>query len=546
LANLLLLCALILSAMPRVTWAWGREGHAIVADIAEAQLTHTTLTKVRTLLLADFPHSAFHLSDISSWADEIKDTYPHGPQHGVRLQVCDPVCTPDYSAQCPNPDKDLGKTCGADGVVKYWYQMKDPAYSLQEQIDALKFVVHLVGDIHQPLHCASPTGNMIVKVGDDPKIELHKVWDTQIILHHTGSAMEIAEELMRLPRQVQSNEPNGPSCGCNTLACKVQEWVFEGYAIARDTIYADEPCPEGVECPSLPPGANAGRLACGSKHHPFPLLPSYYDNNWPTVQDRLQTAGDRLAELLNVAFDPHYYRQREGGNFDQATPGNAEEDQVTNSAEGFEDVENLRDWVVLNNSEPSNEELGNQSWFQGKANTFPSQSGAPDAYTAADYEAVNGVGTISNWLLLPPMTLKNGTVLSFSTRTVDPVEFADRLQVRMSMNGTSTNVGSTATSVGDFTTLLLDINPTYTLTDYPTVWTQYNLTVTGVPNPTVGRFAFRYFVEDGGSSGTNASYIGLDSVSVTRPARPGSTPKPEPSVTVSPMPRPSSTPKQRQ
>ena len=54
--------------------------------------------------------------------------------------------------------------------------------------------------------------------------------------------------------------------------------------------------------------------------------------------------------------------------------------------------------------------------------------------------------------------------MSFYTRTVDAPTFPDRLQVRMSTNGASSNVGTTATDVGDFTALLLDINPTYTTT----------------------------------------------------------------------------------
>ena len=58
--------------------------------------------------------------------------------------------------------------------------------------------------------------------------------------------------------------------------------------------------------------------------------------------------------------------------------------------------------------------------------------------------------------------------------------FPDRLQVRISTNGASTNVGSTATGVGDFTTLLLDINLNYTTNGYPNVWTQFTVTLSGL------------------------------------------------------------------
>ena len=96
------------------------------------------------------------------------------------------------------------------------------------------------------------------------------------------------------------------------------------------------------------------------------------------------------------------------------------------------------------------------------------------------------------------MTLQNGAMMTFYTRTVDVPQFPDRLQVRMSTSGTSTNVGTTAYDVGDFTVLMLDINPNLTTVGYPNVWTQFTVTVNGVASPTTGRLALRYFVPDGG------------------------------------------------
>ena len=106
-----------------------------------------------------------------------------------------------------------------------------------------------------------------------------------------------------------------------------------------------------------------------------------------------------------------------------------------------------------------------------------------------------------------------GRHFTFYTRTVDPppVVFPDRLQVRMSTNGASTDVGTTATSVGDFTTLWLDINPNYEPEGYPRVWTQFTVNLSGIPGgSTLGRLAFRYFVENGGPNGANSDYIGID------------------------------------
>src|SRR5204862_2232688 len=117
---------------------------------------------------------------------------------------------------------------------------------------------------------------------------------------------------------------------------------------------------------------------------------------------------------------------------------------------------------------------------------------------------------------------------TFWTRTVTTPVLADRLQVRMSTNGASTDVGATATSVGDFQTLLLDINPTYTLTGYPNAWTQFTVTVSGVPSPTTGRLAFRYFVENGGPTGANSDYIGIDTFQFSGGCSGGPTPTPSP------------------
>ena len=101
--------------------------------------------------------------------------------------------------------------------------------------------------------------------------------------------------------------------------------------------------------------------------------------------------------------------------------------------------------------------------------------------------------------------------MSFYTRKPLNLIFGDRLQVRMSTNGTSANVGTTATDVGSFTTLLLDNNPTQDWGLYPFFWRQeVHLTVSGVPSPTIGRLAFRYFVVNGGPAGAYSENIGID------------------------------------
>ncbi|MBP1207321.1 hypothetical protein JOD97_005401 [Duganella sp. 1411] len=170
-------------------------------------------------------------------------------------------------------------------------------------------------------------------------------------------------------------------------------------------------------------------------------------------------------------------------------------------------------WTVNNLSQPP----GTIGWFQGNELVFGAQQGAPNSYVAANFASGGDVSTISTWLIMPTSTYSNGDTLSFYTRTVPASEWPDRLEVRFSNVG-GTDVGTTATSVGSFSTLLVSINPTLTLGGYPEDWTRYSATLSGLTGPTSGAFAFRYTVSEGGLFGVNSNYIGIDTVRVTAAA----------------------------
>lgn len=161
--------------------------------------------------------------------------------------------------------------------------------------------------------------------------------------------------------------------------------------------------------------------------------------------------------------------------------------------------------------------IGTTTWMQGSTTVCTAYEGADTAFAACNFNSTTGANTISNWLITPMLNITNGDVLTFWSRTVPTPSFPDRLQVRMSTNGASTNVGANATSVGDFTTLLLDINPTLTTAGYPNVWTLYTITISGVTGTVTGKIAFRYFVTNGGPSGANSDYICLDLVQYNTP-----------------------------
>jgi len=178
--------------------------------------------------------------------------------------------------------------------------------------------------------------------------------------------------------------------------------------------------------------------------------------------------------------------------------------------EGFDVFANLAasGWVFTNNSSP----LGTATWFQGTT-TFSAQSSSlsPTSYAAVNYNSASGTGTISNWMFSPAIAIKNGDEIIFYARAASST-FPERLQVRINPYNDGVNIGNTATSVGDFNVLLRDINPTYQGTGFPVAWTKYVIPVTGFSGTGKRRFAFRYFVENGGPNGANSFFIGVDSV----------------------------------
>jgi len=189
-------------------------------------------------------------------------------------------------------------------------------------------------------------------------------------------------------------------------------------------------------------------------------------------------------------------------------------------SENFDNITTLTvaGWTSTNQSTPVGT---NPNWFQGNpvanGGPFDSYAGVANSYIACNFNSVAGANTISNWLITPVISLVNGDVLTFYTRTVSAPAFADRLQLRISTNGASSANPSGAAGVGDYTTLALEVNPTLIASGYPNVWTQYSYTVSGLPTATSCKIAFRYFVTSGGPSGANSDFIGVDSFSVDRP-----------------------------
>lgn len=141
-----------------------------------------------------------------------------------------------------------------------------------------------------------------------------------------------------------------------------------------------------------------------------------------------------------------------------------------------------------------------QPWFQGNAGIFPAASGAPSAYVAANFLSTSSAaGAVSNWLMTPEISLDSSSVLSFLIRTAGD-GFLDKVEVRLSTSGASTNVADFSSVIGSF----------QASTD--TGWVGLSYTLGSVALPTTGRLAFHYIVD---SVATAGNYVGIDDVAVT-------------------------------
>lgn len=187
--------------------------------------------------------------------------------------------------------------------------------------------------------------------------------------------------------------------------------------------------------------------------------------------------------------------------------------------EGFENFDSLittGGWFRQNNSAP----LGTHQWENGSIyHAFNAYSGTANSYAEADVLCTDsiGIGNISAWLLTPALSLQNGDSIEFYTTSTNSNVYADRLECRLSTMGASDNVGTLVTNVGDFSTLIVSVNPLLDNTAYPVLtWTKFSGVVSGLSGATSCKVGFRYWVTNSGGAGGNGSSILLDDVKIFR------------------------------
>jgi hypothetical protein len=265
----LVLClAIALFAVPCRANAWGFEGHRVVADIAEQFLEPATVRQLRDLLALD---NVTTLSEVSTWADEIRAQRPETARwHYVNIPIHPPQRAPE--SYYPARDCAAGQ-CVVAKIGEMAAMPRDTTASPRERLEALKFLVHFVADVHQPLHAAD-NGD---RGGNDVHVEfmgrptnLHAVWDSGIL-----EAAGIKDErtyALDLARSITQAEANEWSAG--TAA----DWANDSYGIASHWIYGVWP------------------------HSPGPLPASYEQAAIYVVNVPLEKAGVRLAATLNAAL----------------------------------------------------------------------------------------------------------------------------------------------------------------------------------------------------------------------------------------------------
>jgi hypothetical protein len=198
--------ALLLWVATQQSWAWGREGHRLTALVAEQYLTPETKARIVELLRADSSGNET-LADIAPWADSYRMDHPEtGKWHFV--DISKDAKAFDRSRDCPVSEKDPRspwRDCVTDRITYFEGRLGDTSLSAEERAVALKFVVHLIGDIHQPFHALGDDrgGNniQVTFLGSGRcgayQCNLHGVWDDSIIEEQGLSEKKYTDRLLQ-------------------------------------------------------------------------------------------------------------------------------------------------------------------------------------------------------------------------------------------------------------------------------------------------------------------------------------------------------------
>jgi len=242
-------------------WGWGNEGHRVVAEVALAHLTPKAKAEVDTLLAGETRRT---LPDVASWADEVRgDQRNTAAWHFINFRTgCHYVPAQD----CPNGN------CVVAAIERYAVVLGNRTEPPSNRTDALKWLTHLTGDIHQPLHVSDKSdkgGNTYQVQFDGRGTNLHHVWDTDLVRSIDSSDRFLASRL-------------APDAGAPIRFSDPSQ-----FAPAR---WAEEGC-QKVNSANLYPQGHT-------------IDSAYVAANRALVEHQLQISGERLAAILNAELDP--------------------------------------------------------------------------------------------------------------------------------------------------------------------------------------------------------------------------------------------------
>ncbi|KAL8531707.1 hypothetical protein ACS0TY_008340 [Phlomoides rotata] len=275
--------ALVFCNIP-VVHGWGVDGHLIVCKLAQLRLSKAAEDAVSHLLPSFAKHD---LSSVCSWADRVKFRY-HWSRPLHYINTPDNLCTFQYKRDCKDEDG-LQDRCVAGAVNNYTTQLltykhsSSLASSSYNLTEALLFLSHYIGDIHQPLHVGHTTdkgANTIHVHWYTRKQVLHHVWDNNIIetaeeRFYDSNVNELIDALDKNITTVWSDQAKSWGA-CSKTVCPDQ-YASEGIKAACDWAY------KGVEEDSV-------------------LEDDYFLSRRPVVNLRLAQGGVRLAATLNRIF----------------------------------------------------------------------------------------------------------------------------------------------------------------------------------------------------------------------------------------------------
>jgi hypothetical protein len=243
-------------------FGWGPEGHRLVARIAERELTGKSKARIAEIL-----GPGQSIADMASWPDEIRPSRPDtGPWHYVDIPLA--ARRLDMARDCPKGQCIVASLEGFETVLK------DPRASPERRKEALLFVVHFVGDMHQPLHAIDNDdkgGNDIKVVFHGRPTNLHSVWDSGL-LNHLPKEPELLVEFDRQAEQHRKKWSKG----------RVEDWTAQSHRLAQEIAYGKLP----------KPGADGVIV----------LDAAYEQAADGVVGDQIEKAGVRLAAVLNACL----------------------------------------------------------------------------------------------------------------------------------------------------------------------------------------------------------------------------------------------------